>query len=360
MHPRVVLTIAWKDLLAAARDGRILLAILLPLALGVFYNVVMPESQRPTFKLAVFAAEPTHVVDALRTVIGPTANLMVTTAADPGAVTRDVADKKVDIGLVVPAGFDRDLATSSTPALEVVQPQSPGAGAGYVTAALSAALREMAGQHPPATVTVTPVATATGPAAMGSLSPRTYTILGTLVMLIAMIAIYVLPVLLTEEYEKKTADTLLLIGSHVDIVIGKALVGLAYVALSVVLFLVATRIPVANPPLFAAGIVALAVTLIAFGLLLGGLARTVAQLNTWSAIPLLILIMPVYFAALGFPAWIQTVLDATPGMQATRLLVDGASATPVHGSWPVSVAVLAGWAIAGYALVVGALRRREG
>jgi len=45
-------------------------------------------------------------------------------------------------------------------------------------------------------------------------------------------------------------------------------------------------------------VAALSVTLIGAGLLLGGLVRTVSQLNTWSTFPLLLVIMPVFFVVL--------------------------------------------------------------
>lgn len=359
MNVRVIATIAAKDLKAAVRDGRILLAMLLPLGLGVFYNFVMPESQKPTFKVAVYAVDQTTLPAALKSVAGTTVNLSIQPAVSAADASAQVGNKKVDAGLVVPAGFDAALANGPTPTLTFIQPETAGAGAGFVRTALDAALRAMAGQHPPATVVTQATASRPSSTAMGSLSPRTYTILGTLVMLIAMIAVYVLPVLLTEEYEKKTADTLLLIGDHLDIVLAKAAVGLTYIAVAVALFLVTTRIPVANPLLFGAGVLALAVTLIGYGLLMGGLARTVAQLNTWSSLPILLLVMPVFFSVIGFPSWVQSILDATPGMQATRLLVDGASTTVVHGNWPVAIGGLAAWAVVGYGLLVRSLARRE-
>jgi hypothetical protein len=68
-------------------------------------------------------------------------------------------------------------------------------------------------------------------------------VLGTLIMLIAMIAIYVLPILLTEEFEKKTADALLMVGTQSDVVAAKVIVGLTYLAVSVPLWRPPKRLP---------------------------------------------------------------------------------------------------------------------
>jgi ABC-2 type transport system permease protein len=362
MHPRIVLSIALKDLRSAARDGRILLALLLPLGLGLLYNVVMPESQTPKVTVAVSSVDVTAVSDSLKAVAGSALKLSFKSATDASEVRNLVDSKKADVGLVVPAGFDKDVVDGRTPTLVVIKPASGATfGADYVIASLDAALRAMAGQHPPATVSLQTTAPASTDisSVMAVLGVRKYMVLGTLIMLIAMIAIYILPILLTEEYEKKTVDALLLIGSQADVAAGKALVGVAYVAVSVPLLLVVTRIPVSNPPLFAAAIFALTVTLLGFGLLMGVLVRTIAQLNTWSSLPLLLVIMPVFLIALGLPSWVQLIQDATPGSQAMRLLVDSASGTTIYGNWLVGFGVLAAWAAAGYAVLIRTMSRRE-
>ena len=103
----------------------------------------------------------------------------------------------------------------------------------------------------------------------------------------------------------------------------------------------------------------LSVTMIGFGLLLGALVRSVSQLNTWSSIPLLLVLMPVFFVALDLPSWVQTVLSATPGSQAMRLLVDGLTGQAMYGSWMLAFGVIAAWAVAVYAVLIRTLSRRE-
>ncbi len=362
VNPWIIFAIALKDLKAATRDGRILLGLLMPLALGVLYNVVMPDVQKPSVTIAIATADPTRLPQLLRAAAGANVNLTFLTKSSAVAVRDSVNAKKADVGLVVPAGFDAAVGAGTTPTLVVISPASGATyGANYVIASLDAVLRQMAGQHPPAAIAVQTTAPSGTDFAsiVNQLGVRKYMVLGTLIMLVAMIAIYILPVLLTEEYEKKTADALLMIGSHTDIVVGKALVGVAYTAISVPVLLLVTRMPVANPLLLAAAVTVLTVTLIGFGLLMGGLVRTVAQLNTWSSIPLLVLILPVFLVALGLPSWVQLLLDATPGTQAARLLVDSLSAQPVYGSWPVAFALMGAWAVAGYGLLIRTLARRE-
>jgi len=112
-------------------------------------------------------------------------------------------------------------------------------------------------------------------------------------------------------------------------------------------------------PLFAGALVMLIVTMIGFGLLLGALVRSVSQLNTWSSIPLLLVLMPVFFVALDLPAWVQAALAATPGSQAMRLLVDGLTGQAMYGGWLVAFGVMGAWAVAVYAVLIRTLSRRE-
>jgi hypothetical protein len=361
MHPRIIVTIAIKDLKDAVRDGRILIALLMPLGLGIVYNVTMPETQKPTVTVAISSMEPTSLPAALRQVAGSAVVLRFNNAPSAAEVRTQVETKKADIGLVVPPGFDAAVTAGSSPTLVVVRPIGNGAfGADYITSALGGALRNMAGQRAPANVAVEEAQLANDPlSVINNLGVRAYLVLGTLIMLIAMIAIYVLPILLTEEFEKKTVDALLLVGSQSDVVAAKVAVGLIYITVSVPLLLLVTHMFPANLPLFIGALAVLSVTLLGFGLLLGALVRSVGQLNTWSSIPLLLVIMPVFFFALDLPSWLQAVMGATPGSEAMRLLVDGLTGKAMYGGWMLAFGVLAAWAVVVYAVLIRTLSRKE-
>lgn len=360
-HLRIVFAIAVKDLKDAFRDGRVLLPLLLPLGLGFIYNIAMPDVTKPTITVAIASADSTQLPDALRAMAGSAVNLKFVNLTSEAEIRSRVQAKKVDVGLVLPAHFDQDVAAGSAPQLILIRATgAPTTGAIYIASALDGALRSMAGQHAPAVVRSETVALPRDSAStMIDLGVRKYLVLGTLIMLIAMIAIYVLPVLLTEEFEKKTADALLLVGTQADIVAAKVAVGLIYILVSVPVLLVVTKLAPANVPLFSAGLALLSLTLLGAGLLLGALVRSVNQLNTWSGIPLLLVIMPVFFVGLGLPQWVQTAMSALPGSQAMKLLVDGLSGQAFYGDSAMSFAVIAAWAVVTYAVLIRTLSRRE-
>lgn len=362
MHFRIIVAVVRKDLRDAIRDGRVLFGLLVPLGLGLLYNLVMPDQPRQTVTVAIAASGQTALPKTLLSVTKGTVDLKITEVQTADEVRRLVSGGSAAVGLVVPSGFDADIAAGRTPAVTLVRPSgglSPGAG--YVVSILDPALREMAGQRPPA-VTTTEVAggAAHGFAAVAAnLGTRKFLVLGTLVLLVAMIAVYLVPVLVTEEAEKKTLNALMMVGSQADVVAAKAVVGLVYAAVSVPLLLAITGLAPANPVLFTAGVVALAVSLIGFGLLFGALVRNMNQLNTWSSVPLLILIMPTFLVALELPAWAQWLMAASPTNQAMRLLADGLSGQELLGGWWVAFAIIGAWALAGYGLLMRTLSRRE-
>ena len=57
----------------------------------------------------------------------------------PDAVRNDVGKKNVDIGIIVPAGFDAALQNGATPNLTVLLPETSNFGGDYVSAAIEAA-----------------------------------------------------------------------------------------------------------------------------------------------------------------------------------------------------------------------------
>ena len=364
MHPRMIRTIFWKDLRDAIRDGRVLVAILLPLGLGLFYGSIFDdevEIARPEAAVALASADPSRLADELRAVAGAGVDLAIRPAADAEEARRLVAEEAVDLGLALPPGFDAAVAGGQAPALGVFAPEGP-AGGGFLLGLLDEALRRLARQTPPAVVQVEAVAPAPdeSPFIFDRIGPAPYFVVTNAVFVVVMVALFVVPVILTEEAERKTLDALVLIASGLDVVVAKALVGLAYAAVAVLLLLGLTRSAVAEPLAFAGALFLLAVALIGLGLLLGGLFRSVTQLNTWSSLILIPFVAPVFAVGLPVPAWVDVLLAALPTGAGTRLALDAWLGEPFFGAAWRSVLVVAAWVVAAYALVLWRLARREG
>ncbi len=366
MHPRMIRTIFDKDLRDAIRDARVLFAILFPIALGLFYDATAPDEDPtvPRYRAVVATDGQTDFPQALLEVAGQGIVLTVDQVADQAEVERRVAAGDDDLGLVLPPGFDAAVRAATgggaPPSITVREPDDPTPGTYYLLAALDPALRVLADQRLPATIEVdTAVVDPADLDILGRVGLNHYLVLGTVMLLIGMTAMLVVPIILAEEAEKKTLDALVMIASHTDVVVGKALVGLTYVVVAVSLLLGVTRIRPDDLLAFGAALVLLSVALIGFGLLLGSVFRNANQLNTWSGVFILPVLTPVFLVGLSEPGWLVRLLDVLPTSQGTRLAINGLTGEAIFADAWLSYLVIAVWGVVAYALLAWQLRRRE-
>lgn len=350
-----------KDLRDALRDSRFIIALLMPLLIGLLYSFMFEDDTRPTAKLGVVAQTSTQLPAALEEATKTSLQLEVQSVADAAALTQQVRDKKVDVGLIVPSGFDAALTSGASPKLTVVLPASPSFGGDYVAAILDRVTQSVAGQAPAASITrvVLPATAGTSDSALAALGARKTFVLVAVILLLAMIAVYALPAVLTEETEKRTVEALTLIASDAEVIVAKALFGLTYCVISVPLMLVITRVVPENILLFVADVVLTSVTLVGLGLLLGGLMRTQTQLNTWSTVALIPLIVPAIIVGLPVPGWVEAIVSVLPTAQTMRLGVNALTGRQLFGAEWLSFAIILGWAVVGYGLVWWRLSRQE-
>ena len=362
MHRRLITTIFMKDLIDAIRDARVLVAVVVPLGLGLFYNVSFSDQDpgQPSVTVAYFAAEPSGLPEALREVTTESVTLTFVDADDPESVTGAVRAEEQEIGLVVPAGFDAALLAGDRPTLTLVQPDEPNFDATVLIQAVGPALRTMAGQVSPAVVEVESPGEAIADSAdiLGQLGFQRFSVTASLLFVIAMVTVLALPVILAEETEKRTYEALVLIASPADIIIAKALVGLVYAALGAGSLTVLTGLYPAEPLLYVGALLALTVTLTGFGLFVGGVFRNANQINTWSGILLIPIIGPVFFVGLPAPNWADALLLGLPASQAMRIALNASQGAPLFGGVPIGFAVIIAWGALAYALLGWQMRRR--
>jgi len=350
-----------KDLRDALRDSRLIIAILMPLLIGLLYSVMFNDETKPTAKLGVVASASTQLPAAIQAATQAAMQLKVQSFADQAALTRQVRDKKVDVGLIVPVGFDKALKGGASPKLTVILPASPSFGGDYAAAILVRVTQSLAGQAPAATIArvMLPATAGTSDSAFAALGARKIFVLVAVLLLLAMIAVYALPAVLTEEREKQTIEALTLIASGAEVIVAKSLFGLTYCVISVPLMLAVTRVMPADVALFVVAIVLTSVTLVGLGLLLGGLMRTQTQLNTWSSVALIPLLVPAIVVGLPLPSWAEAIISVIPTAQTMRLGVNALAGRQLFGAEWLSVAIILAWAVAGYGLVWWRLARKE-
>lgn len=363
MHPRMIWTIFRKDARDAIRDSRVLAAVLIPIGLGLFYGYTFDDDdfEPPPVEVAYVDEGQSQLIDILQDMTASRVDLELSQLDSADQARQRVVDEDADVGLVIPAGFDDAVAAGESPPLDVFLPPEAPSGANYVAAAVQQALEQMAGRAPPATVQVDVV----GPEDDDSISifeevgPREYFVLSTIIVLVAMNSILVVSVILAEEAEKKTLDALTMIASYADVVAAKALVGLFYVAISVLVLVGLTGLVPDDPLLFAVAIMLFGIAMTGIGLLLGGLINNANQLNTWAGVFLIPVIAPAFMVGFPLPDVVEKVLLFLSSSQAMRIAVNGLTGTAIFPDVWLSVLVLIAWAVAAYGLLVLRLSRRQ-
>jgi ABC-2 type transport system permease protein len=357
----MILTIFRKDLIDAIRDGRVAIALVIPILIGVSYAYLFDDDlteATPTYTVAVAAADTSAIADQLAALAGSSIDLTIERPADEAAVRDLVQDGDADLGIVVPAGFDAAIAAGQQPALTVLAPPETTAGTSWLLAALDPALRSMAGQDPPAQITLS--ATDAGEETLiERIGLRTYMLMFSMIFLVGMIAVFAIPIILTEEIEKRTLDALVMIASYGDVMIGKALVGLVYIAVATVVTLSLASAEPGNIGVFALGIAALSVALLGFGLFIGGLFRNANQLNTWGSLLLFPLIAPAFLVPFPIPDWADVLVSAFPTGAAAKVIIDGLTGEALFGNVALYVGIMLAWAVLGFMVLGWQLRRRQ-
>lgn len=363
MSWRRIAAIYRKDLRDALRDSRVVTALVMPLLLGLLYSFIFPNNAfTEKAKVGIASPSPTGLVQAIADQAPKSVKLTFVSVPDAAQLRRQVQKKKLDAGLVVPAGFDQQVRAGRAPTLVVVLPSSPtGSGGDFVAALLDRAVQSMAGRAPAAQIvrlTLPPLRGGSG-AVLDALGARTVFILAVIVMLLIMVAVYAVPAVLVEETEKKTIEALALIASTADVIAAKALFGISMSVVSVPVLLAVTRAHPHNVAALVVAVVVSAVVLVGIGLLFGGLLRTQQQVNTWSGLVLVVLLAPGFTIGLPVPDIVNRVLGFLPTVYAYHLVANVFSKQALFANAWLSYLVLAIWAAAAYALVWWRLSRQE-
>ncbi len=360
MRVAIIGAIFRKDVVDAIRDSRVLVSLITPLVLAILYNSIFPEERLFEAKIAYTGPETSALVRTLEERAGQTVDLKLRHVATDVEARRLVESQDVDAAFVLPPDVDDAVRAGRRPTIALIQPVEGSSAANFLSASLEAGLRALAGQSPIATVQVERVqAGSADRGVMGELGTRRYFVLATVVMMLGMIAVLAVPIILTEEAERKTLDALLLVANYREVILGKALVGVAYSAVSVALMLGLTRLQPLDMVTFIAGTGLLSAALIGVGLLLGGLFRTAAQVYTWSSLVLLPIIMPAFVAGLPIPDFVDLALRPFPTFQGMRIMTNGLAGKALFNDAWISYVVLLVWIAIAYGLLAWRLSRRE-
>ncbi|MFL5758631.1 MAG: ABC transporter permease [Thermomicrobiales bacterium] len=362
MHPRMVMTIFRKDLRDAIRDARVLVALILPLGIGIFYSQTFSDdtaAARLDATIVYASPDPTNLPDAIRVIDGEAVALTFTRVGSEQEVRNKIDGDDADLGLIVPTGFDDAVKTGQQPSLTVLVPANPSTAARVVVESLDPSVRHLSGEQAPAKLQIEQTLVTENQNLLDQIGLRTWSVIVAIVLMISMVSLLVVPVVLAEEAEKNTLDALVLIASHADVIAAKALLGIFYISVMVPLLLRIATIGIDSTLAFYGTVALLAVSLLGFGLLLGSLFRNANQLNTWAGIILVPVVAPAFAVGIPAPAIIRSSAAVSPTGQAMKLLINSATGEQLYHNVAISIAVICLWAVAAFALLLWDMRRRQ-
>jgi ABC-2 type transport system permease protein len=353
---RVIWAIAAKDIADALKNKTTLTAMLVVLFMIAFYRFMPALTGGDELtNVLVFDAGESSLVAALEN--SPLLDVY-TGYASPAQMARYLANGDVpELGLVIPADYDRALASGRQPVLD-----------GYVqhwvddeeAQALKSLVEGEAAGWPGGPVRIDleghVVYTdkgSTGPAFTAAMS---------LIFATVLLGITTIPHLMIEEKKAKTMDALLVSpAGSAHVVMGKGLAGAFYGLAAVTIVLIV------NGPLITHWALAVLVGIcgvlfaVAVGLFLGSVVENRMQLNIWAWVLILPLLLPVFLSIMTdlLPAAAIRIMGWIPTVALSRAIrVSFAERAPLADFAP-ELALIVGCAALVLALVTWHVRRSD-
>lgn len=363
MHPRIVIAIARKDLVDALKNMYLLFAIILPIAMSLLFRVIFPSDTGSgsggMLDIVIYDPGKSQLVQYLMD--SKQASLFFVGSA---AEVRAQVDKDKLGGLVIPANFDSDIKAGKMPDLRVYYSSRHGASRQSPALQLvQSGLRSVAGQAMPANIIMEDTAgTAAGAATTSSsFNLTSYYLLLFLVMSLTMVGVFIVPYILVEEKEKATLKAILVSpATYTDVVLGKGIVGLFYALLVAAILLVMNNGLTGNILLTVSAIVLGSTFLVLVGLLMGAAFKQLTQVNSWSSIVMLVLMMPGMFGdIMPPPEPVATVMKLIPTHYLALSVTQGMNNTATMAGSLINLGVLAGMSIISFAAVIWFLKRER-
>lgn len=362
MHLRIILAIARKDLVDAMKNMYLLFAIVLPIAMSLLFRFLFggdsSSSGTGVIDISVYEAEQSRLTQQIM----ETRQFSMFFVGSPDEVQADVVKKNRVGGLVVPAGFDAAVAGGQRPDLQLyVNEKRGGVRVAVLQEVINGSLRAMADQELPAKIVRTDLSSAASGSSAGAPDLNRFYLNIFLVMSLTMVGVFVVPYILVEEKEKATLKAILVSpATYADVVIGKALVGIFYALLVAFVLMLFNNGFAGNIPVTLLGLVLGSVFLVLIGLLMGAAFNQMTQVNSWSSIVMLVLMLPGMFGDfLPPPEPIPTVMKLIPTSYMAAAVNQGMLNTVTLSSAITNLGVLAAATILAFAAVIWFLRRER-
>lgn len=272
----------------------------------------------------------------------------------------DLVKRQASGGLAIPAGFDEAVAGDQNPLLTVyINSRSGGGGIQAFQSLINQQLWKLAGHDflPTQIKTVDTAGAKSGFFSSGIQMDRFISVM-LLVLSIVGIGVFVVPSLLVEEKEKQTLKLLLVSpAGPAEVVAGKALAGLVACLVIVGTMMILNKSWTGNWPVTLLALILGSLFLVLVGLAMGGFFKTIAQVNAWSGIFLVVLLLPSWVTVMPLPDPFGMIVRLVPSYYLVDLLNQSTAGNATFGSVWSSLIVLAVCTTVAFSMVVWTVKR---
>ena len=354
----IIWKIARKDLVDAVKNQYLFLSLLMPIFLWVIFRLVFPDmNSMGTMKIAVHDEANSRLVTELR--IMPEVAL---SELENEQQVIDFVKKQATGGLVIPVGFDDAVTGDLNPPLTVyVNSRRGGGGIQAFRSLVDQQLWNLAGHDSlPAQVKVIDTTGSKSGLFGNDIQMDRFMSVMLLVLSIVGIGVFVVPSLLVEEKEKKTLKALLVSpAGPSEVVAGKALAGLVICLVIVGSMILLNKAWTGNWPVTILTLILGSLFLVLVGLAMGGFFKTITQVNTWSSVFLVVLLLPSWVSVMPLPDPFGMIIRLVPSYYLVDLLNQSMAGKATFGSIWSSLIVLAVCTAVAFSVVVWTVKRED-
>lgn len=308
---KIITALIHKDLTSASRNPNIIFPLIMPLIIALFFRIIFPQlfvgSDRPNLNIVIHNPSQSTFATTLEESghfniepVGSAQSAEAAVAANDGVIG----------GIVIPAGFDTQLANGQTPNLTIYINDREGQQ--YETNQLQIHLTESlhthANQPLPAQLTYTDLNQAP------AFNEQTFFSSLFLTMGITFGGAMTLSQIMCEEKERQALAHLLTSPAGItDIMYSKLLLGFTLVTLLITALLIIAPIPGANWPLTLLASFIITTFSVGIGYLFGNITTSKNQVQAYVGGILMLLLIPTWtLAANSLPPAIDIAMRLIP------------------------------------------------
>jgi ABC-type Na+ efflux pump permease subunit len=353
---RIIRVLAWKDIRQVLKNKNVLVLFFSVCFLIFFYRSLpsLSAGRRPP-PVLVYDAGKSALTETLK---GSPAFTAQTDIPSIEELKRRMArGDEPELGLVIPADFDRRLAEGDAPVLQgYVMYWMSGQEAASLIGAVEAEIERILGT--PVSIQAGGNVVAALPDEDGAGAQASMALIFALIML----GISLVPQIMLDEKRARTLEVLLVSPARAEqVAAGKGLAGLVFSGLVVALAAAINGNLVVHWGVFAAAALAFSLVCVMLGLILATCTDTRAQFSLWVWVLIIPATIPLvlYLMSDLFPDFIGRILPVFPSVTALMIL-RYAYADPISYGVPLlGLAWLVAWIAVELGAVAWLLRRRD-